>query len=495
LDDEESPEATLPRPGETVAGKYAIVRVIGQGGMGVVYEATHLRLRRRVALKMLFPHNTSPDTVARFEREARAAGRLQHRNVAAVLDVDTTPDGLPYIVIEYLEGHDLEAELQTRGQLPIDDAVGYVLQACDAMAEAHAAGIVHRDLKPSNLFLTADKQGWVVKVVDFGISKTADDGDTRLTTTQVSVGTPLYMSPEQVRSARNLDERTDIWSLGIILYELLTGHAPFEGSATAVAAAIVADPTPPIGEFRQGVPEDLQAAIYRALAKDPAARFATVMEFAQALIPFGPPISLPAASEPLSSMARTPSLAAKPLTPRPSLPARPSHPSYPRATQGSVTLAAAASLRASSSDVAVPVVEAPRTAPRRLIAMGSLVALSAAAALMALHAGRRGPRSDAAPPIAPQAPLAAMAADPVAVPVTHAPPAPESPPAALDSQDAHAAAPVTSPAHPASKSAPASPAARGRPAVASPPPGAATAAPTAAPATPSPRGQSNPLFL
>jgi serine/threonine protein kinase len=237
----------LPRPGDTIAGKYAIVKVIGEGGMGIVYEATHLRLRRRVALKMLLPHMmaTSSDTVVRFEREARAAAQLRDRHVTKVLDVDTTADGLPYLVMEYLEGHDLEAELAARGPLPIGEAVGYVLQACTAMTEAHGAGIVHRDLKPSNLFLCPEREGWTVKVLDFGISKMADDGDARLTGTQASVGTPLYMSPEQVRSSRSVDLRTDIWALGVILYELLAGRTPFEGSTTAAAASIVADATPP----------------------------------------------------------------------------------------------------------------------------------------------------------------------------------------------------------------------------------------------------------
>jgi len=496
---EDSPQATLPRPGETVAGKYAIVRVIGDGGMGIVYEATHLRLRRRVALKMLFPHATSPDTVARFEREARAAARLHHRNVAAVLDVDTTPEGLPYLVMEFLEGHDLEAELQARGAMPIDEAVGYVRQACEAMTEAHAAGIVHRDLKPSNLFLTADKQGWVLKVLDFGISKTTDDGDARLTTTEVSVGTPLYMSPEQVRSARNVDERTDIWSLGIILYELLAGRAPFLGSPTAVAAAIVADPTPPIVEFRQDIPEDLQETIYRALAKDPAERFANVMELGRALAPFGAAVPAAVASEPMLSGAWTPSLAATPVSSRVSLPARPSHPSYPRATEGTETLGAtpslsAPSLTAPSSNVAISVAEKPRATPKRLVAMGgSLVALSVAA-LLALHASSLRTRSDAAPPLPVQAPLAAMAARPVLEPVTPTPPAPASPPADPDSEDARATARMTSPVRPASKGGPASPAARARPTVVAPSP-SAVGPPSAAPAGPPPRGQSNPLFL
>jgi serine/threonine-protein kinase len=306
------------------------------------------------------------------------------------------------------------------------------------------------------------------------------------------------MSPEQVRSARNVDERTDIWSLGIILYELLTGHAPFQGSPTAVAAAIVADATPPIVEFRDDIPEDLQATIYRALAKDPAERFANVLEFARALAPFGAALPASMASEPMSPGAWTP-LASMPVASRPSLPSRPSHHSYPRAAEASVTLAAGPSLHAPANDAAVSVAEAPRAPPRKIVARfialgGSFIVLSAVA-LMALHAHSGRTRSDAAPPVAVQAPLGAMAADPVSVAVIPPRPAPESAPADPGSQDARTAALATSPAAPAPKSGPASPAARVRPTVAAPPPSAATPPPAPPSPPPPPHGQSNPLFL
>ncbi len=278
---------TLPELGETLAGKYKLVRRIGEGGMGVVYEAVHVRIQQHVAIKMLLPEVLDvPDVVSRFEREARAAGQLRSENTARVLDVDVSEGGLPYMVMEYLEGNDLSQVLEARKQLPVAEAVDYVLQTCNAMAEAHAAGIVHRDLKPSNLFLCGGERP-LVKVLDFGISKVENDMDTRVTATQTVVGTPLYMSPEQVRSAKHVDTRTDIWSLGIILYELLAGRTPFEGSTTAAAAAICIDEPPPLSQFRPDVPAELEQTIRTALEKVASARFPNVHSLAVAIGPFG----------------------------------------------------------------------------------------------------------------------------------------------------------------------------------------------------------------
>ncbi|HZU85388.1 MAG TPA: serine/threonine-protein kinase, partial [Polyangiaceae bacterium] len=236
----------LPRPGDTIAGKYALVRLIGEGGMGVVYEANHVRLQQRLAIKVLRPD--VPDfggVVTRFEREARAAAQLQSIHAARVIDVDALPNGLPYIVLEFLEGRDLDAELEQTGPMSVEDAVDVVLQVTDAMSEAHALGIVHRDLKPSNLFVcrVGEQARRVIKVLDFGISKSESD-DTRLTPSHAYFGTPYYAAPEQLRAATTADARSDVWSLGAILFELLTGRTPFVGTPTSVITQVISDPVP-----------------------------------------------------------------------------------------------------------------------------------------------------------------------------------------------------------------------------------------------------------
>jgi serine/threonine-protein kinase len=278
-----------PMPGAVLAGKYTVVRTIGRGGMAIVLEAHHERLGRNVALKLLHPdHMSNPEATSRFEREARAVARLASPNVARVIDVDALEDGCPFMVLELLEGCDLGQELSRRGPLPVQEAVDYVAQACAGIAIAHAAGIVHRDLKPSNLFLAQDGADRRVKILDFGISKlVAADPNARMTTTQSSFGTPLYMSPEQVKSVKDVDARTDIWSLGVILYELLTGRVPFEAeSASAIFVAIAVETPRPVDEYRPDLPRGLSAVVMKALAKNPADRFVDAEAFAAALQPF-----------------------------------------------------------------------------------------------------------------------------------------------------------------------------------------------------------------
>lgn len=280
--------------GEVLAGKYRIDRVLGQGGMGVVVAATHVHLRQQVAIKFLLK-GARGEVVARFLREARAAARLKSEHVARVLDVGELPNGSPYMVMEYLEGSDLEGVLAQRGPLPVEEAVLHVLQACEAIAEAHAAGIVHRDLKPANLFLTRMPDGsGSVKVLDFGISKdTTEDPSEQsasLTRTTAVLGSPSYMAPEQMRSTRDADARADIWSIGVILYELLTGAVPFVAeSFVELALKVISEDPPAPRSYRPDLPPALEAAILRCIRKEPHERFANVAELAAAIAPFGPP--------------------------------------------------------------------------------------------------------------------------------------------------------------------------------------------------------------
>ncbi len=276
--------------GQTLAGKYRIGRMLGAGGMCLVYEAEHIHLRQAVALKLLKPELArDPLAVARFAQEAQAAAKLRSPNVARVYDVDKLPDGQPYITMELLVGHDLGTELQRRYALPVDLAVDYVRQACNGIAEAHALGIVHRDLKPENLFLTElgeMTERRLVKILDFGIAKNVEEGSRKLTAPDAVFGTVDYMSPEQIRSASTVDHRTDIWSLGVILYELLTGRTPYNGDARSVIAQIVSDPIVPPSRWVPTLPPVLVAIVMRALAKDPAERFQSADELRHALEPF-----------------------------------------------------------------------------------------------------------------------------------------------------------------------------------------------------------------
>lgn len=280
-------------PGNVLAGKFRVERVIGEGGMGMVLAAHHLQLDQRVALKVMRPDaGLGADGVQRFLREAQAVAKLRSDHVVRVLDVGALPDGAPYIVMEYLEGHDLAAHVHKRGRLSIEETIDFVVQACDALAEAHRLGIVHRDLKPANLFLSKDADGSaVIKILDFGISKqTFQDGRHDLTSTAGVVGSPSYMSPEQLRASRDVDGRTDIWALGIVLHELLTGRLAFEATTLAeLHVAILSQPPVALRAVRHDVPPALEAVLLRCLEKDVRNRFQSVVELVGALFDFAPP--------------------------------------------------------------------------------------------------------------------------------------------------------------------------------------------------------------
>jgi serine/threonine-protein kinase len=305
--------AALPNVGQLVGSKYRIERLLGKGAMGAVFVAHHELLQQRVALKVMLPEvAASEQAAARFLNEARAAAKVEGDHVARVLDIGQLEDGAPFIALELLEGSDFTGVLRTVGSLPPDEAVDYVLQALEALAQAHALGIVHRDLKPANLFLAQRRDGTkIVKVLDFGISKAVEPAGTGLAkvVTQSSslLGSPMYMAPEQVRNARTVDPRADIWAMGVILFELLAGRPPWDGETVAgVFAAILEQAPPPMRMFRPDIPEGLELVVARCLARDPSDRFDTVAELASALAPFAPPHARTSVERIARSIAQAP---------------------------------------------------------------------------------------------------------------------------------------------------------------------------------------------
>jgi serine/threonine protein kinase len=278
-----------PSPGDVLAGKYRVEGTVGKGGMGVVLSAQHLQLGQKVAIKLLLANPSEREPAStRFLREARAAAGLHSDHVVRIYDLGTLESGVPFMVMELLRGSDLGTLIDTRGPLPINLALEYVLQACDAIAEAHALGIIHRDLKPSNLFLTRRSDGDpLIKVLDFGISKALGPDsqlEGELTATRTVLGSPFYMSPEQVRDSKSVDSRTDIWALGVILQELITGEpAFFADTFPGICAAIVADPPASIREQRSEVPEEVEAIVRRCLEKNPRDRYQSVPELMRAI--------------------------------------------------------------------------------------------------------------------------------------------------------------------------------------------------------------------
>lgn len=273
-------------PGTVIMDKYRIERVLGRGGMGVVALARHLGLDQRVAIKFLSADMLEkPEVTERFRREAKAAVTLKTEHVCRIHDVGVLDTGIPYILMEYLDGMDLEGVLLRGGAIQPDKVVDLVLQVCEALAEAHSFGIVHRDLKPANLFVTRCVDGSpLVKVLDFGISKAPSVADISITATHTLMGTPAYMSPEQLRSSRNVGPSTDIWSLGVVIYELLSGRRPFGGvTFSQLCLQISIDPVPPLAIE---LPDGLAEVVARCLQKDSAQRFPGAAALAAALAPY-----------------------------------------------------------------------------------------------------------------------------------------------------------------------------------------------------------------
>jgi serine/threonine-protein kinase len=312
--------------------------------MGVVIAAQHLQLDEPVAIKFLLPEvMTDAVSVARFLREARASIKIKSEHVVRIMDVGTLETGEPFMVMEYLQGSDLAAVLTQSGPLPAQHACDFVVQACEALADAHALGIVHRDLKPSNLFLSSRNDGSsIVKILDFGISKvtagSAAEGAVNMTRTATMMGTPLYMSPEQMSSARDADMRSDIWSMGAILYELLAGAPPFNGkSLPELCLRILQHEPAPLGSVRQDVPRALEAVVRRCLQKDAASRFQNVGELATALAEFCSRDTRPIVQRISRVMSAAGFAGAGPALPRAEAPAGPPD---ARTTPGASTAAA-----------------------------------------------------------------------------------------------------------------------------------------------------------
>jgi len=436
VDDYVSPESL---PGAMIDDKYRVDAVIGRGGVGLVVAATHLSIAQRVAIKMI--RDDIPmqrELLDRFHREARAAAMIRSEHVARVLDVGRLPTGRPYIVMEYLEGEDLERVL-TRGALPVMVAVDLCLQTCEALAEAHRSGIIHRDLKPANLFLTRRSDGSpLIKVLDFGISKiqplTAALGGRSVETTSI-MGSPGYMAPEQMKSTRDVDARADVWSVGAVLYELLVGRPAFDGSSmleilNAIAAC---NPMPP-SRRQPGVPAALDAVIAGCLTPDPEHRFASIAELAVALQPFGSPASAGLAERALR-ISREP----VPVLEEPHFSALRSEP------------------RPSSLTVVGPAKRGASLGQKVGLAVGAIGVVAAVVAVFALRPAPQpipdsfvenaaAPASPAPPP-PPPLPLPVVTAVPPVVPTVAPPPAPAAaPPVPAQDPPVASSAPAPQPA-------------------------------------------------
>ncbi|MBI5490287.1 MAG: serine/threonine protein kinase [Deltaproteobacteria bacterium] len=283
--------------GKALEGKYQIIRIIGEGGMGVVFEARHLLLERKLAVKVLHADvATDAGVVQRFHNEARVTAALGHPNIIEVTDMGILPSGAPFLVMEYLEGESLAHRIEQGGPLPVAEAVEVVVQVLDALSVVHEAGVVHRDLKPDNVFLAtragaAGRGKSAVKLLDFGISKLRErDGRAlNLTRTGTTLGTPYYMAPEQAAGKKQVDHRLDLYAVGVILYESLTGKRPFDGDTyNAILAAILTEPVVPPILHRKDLGQKLDRIIVRALSRNPQERFSSAEEFLRALEPFAP---------------------------------------------------------------------------------------------------------------------------------------------------------------------------------------------------------------
>ncbi len=402
--------AETPSPGDFVADKYRVERIIGQGGMGIVALADHVALSQRVAIKFLTAGDDQAK--ARFEREARAAVQLKSEHVTRVLDVGHLVNGIPYMVMEFLDGQDLSNVLEQKGALPVAEVAEYMLQACEAIGEAHRQGIIHRDLKPANLFLTHRIDGRpFLKVLDFGISKfEGSPAEMALTRTQTLLGTPLYMSPEQLRAAKNVDARSDIWSLGVVMFELLAGRVPFDGNAMSeLIIRIVQEEPPALASLRADIPSTIAAIVMRCLEKDPSRRYQNVSELA---------CDLESCSVPMTQVSRADRIAhasGQSIRPSPSASSLSSRTAFALTevswggTGGVPTTAATG-----ASDLTI--VDHRKSPWPRMLLGGAMLGILAAGVGAGTHFARRSPSTLAASSVPHDEPRLAAASNPPAAP-------------------------------------------------------------------------------
>jgi serine/threonine-protein kinase len=450
--------------GTVLAGKYVVERVLGVGGMGVVVAAKHRVLDQWVALKFLHGEALADASIVeRFIREARSVVKLESQFVARVSDVGVLESGSPFIVMELLEGEDLAQRIEayaTRGPLPVADAVDRILEAIDALAEAHSHDIVHRDLKPANLFLATRADGSVAtKVLDFGISKvlSADEATSRrLTHTSALLGTPMYMAPEQVRGSKAIDARVDVWSMGVVLYEVLTGRLPFDGEAIgSIFAALLESEPVPLRTLRPELDPGLERVVLRCLEKDPRKRYPDVAVLAEALAPFGSGKALASVARARAVLARRNRGSAPELPPEPVAPRHPTGPGVSRSFT-------------KSGGVAPPTSSPTRLALGPLLAIGALALAAVGLGAFALStrstagispaassqaAGERAPAPPAPTSAANEADAAAAVAPQVGVPASEDAPSASARP----SPSSHPASKVPRRGSQPAKSSPASP--------------------------------------
>lgn len=462
-----------PPPG-LVAGKYKLTRLLGRGGMGSVWEGVHATLGNRVACKFIEPEYVgSQDAVSRFENEARAAASLKSKHVVDVYDHGITEDGRPYIVMEYLEGEPLDARLEKRGSLNIQEVAVIVLQVSRALSRAHQNGIVHRDLKPENVFLVWDDEDQtdIAKVVDFGIAKFTEpeaSGISSATKTGSILGTPYYMSPEQARGLKNLDARSDNWSLGVIAFEALTGQRPFDGEAVGDLLVKICTSEPPLASSLQPhLPPAIDEWVRKALTRDPDERFQSASELADSLVTVA---GLPGRGT-LGSAVGGGAMRMSDPGAAPNFAKTEQHASAQLSTSGALTGAAL------ETDIDPAVVPKSKMSPMLLAGIAAFVL----AGLGAVFAMSSSDSTDAESPAAEAA--ATASAPPAEAPAAPPVPTPEPEPEKPVVQEEPSPEPVAAPAPPAPRpvTRPATPRPRPRPVAPRPQP-----APAPAPA-PAPR--------